>query len=262
MSPAWAEPVLQLDIANGTYDPISETIVAATDAFPLFTLLSPPTNATSSEINAMLASTYYVAVALVPQTGPVDQNLGSYTFNGNPVSVTSDMTYGTPPLELLPQLQGSDAHDLSSHGIYETFFTQVPFTFSSSQRATTYNTADSPGGLVVNPMGGSYYAAFAVNMLQLDPRYTLHFDLYDTTVVECAQKKQTTKKSGPQSPTQGPNALCPDVDVDSFAPFSHDAQGPPDREPPPPPPVPEAPSIILFAASMGAAGVRRWLRGR
>ena len=248
-STASAEPLLQLDIAGGSYDNVSKTVIAPGDTFTLYALLTPAEGATEEEILDLIARTYYIAVALVPQTGPDSETLGSFDLDSTTVNVTADMTYGTPPLESIPELQLSDGHDLGSHGIYETFFIEVPFTFTSTQTATTYNVENSPGGLVINPDGGTYYVQFSVDMQNLDGAYTLHFDLYDSAIVECGKKKKAAQE-----------ATCPDVDVDDFAPFSHDASGPPDRDPPPP--VPEAASAILFGVSLGAAGLRRWLRRR
>lgn len=245
---ASAEPLLQLDIAGGTYDTATHTVTASGDSFTLYALLTPKEGTSEEDIEQLLAGTYYLAIALVPQTGPAAESLGSFDVNSTTVAVTADMTYGTPPLEVIPELQTSDGHDLGSHDIYETFFLEVPFTFSSTQTATTYNVETAPGSLVSNPDGGTYYMQFAIDMGSLDPSYTLHFDLYDTTIAECGAKKKA----------QGQDAPCPDVDVDSFAPFSHDASGPPDRELPPP--VPEPASAILFGVSLGAAGLRRWLR--
>src|SRR5688572_11156710 len=138
-STAAAEPLLQVDVAGGSYDPVTLSVIAPGDTFTLYALLTPKDNASPAEIEALLARTYYIAVALVPQTGPADDTLGTFEFDSSTVSVTADMTYGTPPLEIIPELQLHDGHDLGPHEVYETFFIEVPFTFSSTQLATTYN---------------------------------------------------------------------------------------------------------------------------
>jgi hypothetical protein len=248
--PASAVPVLQLDIANGTYDPVTQTVLSADNPFTLYALLTPKSTLSATELTELLSATYYLAIAIVPQIDQ-DADLGSFTLNGATYNVTSDMVYGTPPYEVLPDLQGHDGGDLGSHGIYDTFFLEVPLTFAAAPTATTYNVENNPGGLVPSATGGTYYASFSLDTLNLDPDYVLHFDLYNTDIRECAAKK----KAG------GPQALCPDVDVDDFAPFSHDAQStPPDRELPPP--VPEPTTMLLLGSALSAGGSLRWYRRR
>ena len=96
---AQAIPALQLGITGGTYDSTTQTTVASGSIFTLSAYLTPKQNATSAEIDALLADTYYISMALVPKTGPTDATLGSFTVGATTVNVTSDMTYGTPPLE-------------------------------------------------------------------------------------------------------------------------------------------------------------------
>ena len=61
----------------------------------------------------------------------------------------------------------------------------------------------------------------------------LHFDLYNQAVKDCAARNSTTP--------------CTDVDINSFAPFSHDAQVNQ---------VPEPSVAVLMLAGLGL-GVRR-----
>lgn len=193
---ASAYPLLQLDIGGGVYDLESETIVGTSDPFKLYALLTPSQNATSSQIDALLAQTYYISVALTPQTAPPGGALGSFTFNGTTVDVTTDMYYGVPPVEANLAF---DANDLSKHDIFPTYFSEFAFTFDSGHTASAYNTADDPGGPSAGT--GAYYAEFDVDSRLLAGGYRLHFDLYNTVV----------KRGG-------------DIDRADFAPFSHDAE--------------------------------------
>ena len=186
---SWAIPTLQLDIGGGTYDWSTETIVSSGNPFTLYAYLIPNNNNT-------LSDDYYISMALIPKVGPQGANLGSFTFAGLPINVTGDMTYGIPPLETYV---AKDPGDLPGHDIFETYFYESGFKFSSSNQTTIYNTQDDPGG----PVGsgtGMYYASFLLNTASLNPEYVIHFDLYNTTI------------SGS------------DIDVTKFAPFSHDAE--------------------------------------
>src|SRR5688500_2181747 len=115
---ALALPTLQLDIAGGVYDPVTETIVATSDPFVVSAILTPKTGATQAQINALLADTYYVSAALTPKIGPTNSVLGSFTMNGTSYNATSGMTYGVPPLESIASLTGQDSGDLAKHDIF------------------------------------------------------------------------------------------------------------------------------------------------
>jgi len=230
--PAHAVPLLQLDLRGGVYDPVTETIVADGGEFELFALLTPKANATAADIQALLADTYYISVALTPPVGPTDVNLGSIEFGGTSVAVTGDMTYGTPPLEAFMVLQGHDSGDLAKHGIFPTFFWEFAFTFDPTARSLVYNTQDNPGGPTPDAGGRAFYASFLGDSSLLSSGYNLHFDLYDTKVRNCG-------KSGFPS--------CVDIDVNHFAPFSHDAET---RER-----VPEPSSTVLLMLGLSAVGM-------
>jgi hypothetical protein len=222
---AEAVPILQLDMKGGVYDPVTETIVAPGGTFTVFAVLTPGANATAAEIAALLDTTYFLSVALTPQTGPPGGSFGSFAF-GLPgttstckettsptpgacpqtVNVTSDMSYGVPPLEIVSSLQGWDANDLSKHGIYQTYFSEFSFKFSPLDTASKYNTQNSPGGPSAGT--GAYYATFVGDSSLLAAGFGLHFDLYSQKLKDCAT----------------PSGPCSDVDVAMFAPFSHDAQ--------------------------------------
>lgn len=205
-----AIPKLQLDIAGGTYDSSTETIVATGSTFTLYAYLIP------NNFN-LLSDTYYISAAIAPKIGPVDANIGSFKFNGTTINATSDMTYGVPPLETITSLQGWDSGDLPKHGIYPTYFSEFGFQFNSANQIAEYNTADRAisGGSIPTSGTGMYYAAFTIDTSLLDPNYVLHFDLYNEKLKGL------------------------DVDVTHFAPFSHDAQS-----------VPEPSTVLLLGSGL------------
>lgn len=196
---AYALPMLQLDIAGGVYNTLDQTIYATDSSFKLYALLDT-TKAKATDITQK----YYISAAVSPQVGPAPASLGSFTFGGSTIDVTSDMVYGVPPIEM-DGTAGSDPGDLPSHGIFDTFFTEFSFTFNIAKRATAYNSQNTPGGLVANPLGALLYADFQVDTSGLVNGYTIHFDLYSEKY--CLDKKGKVK----------------DIDINQKAPFSHDA---------------------------------------
>lgn len=190
----YASPVLQLDISGGSYDGVGENIVNNSNQFNLIALLN----------NATLANgDYFISMALTPIINAEDPSLGSIIFGSKTIDLTKDLQFGTPPVELYT---GNPDRDLATHNIYPSLFTEFAFTFSPTQRTTEYNSADYPGSLSISSAGSMLYQTFAVDVSNLNPNYSVHFDLYDKTLVT-----QGNKSSG-------------DLDASPFAPFSHDAQ--------------------------------------
>jgi len=229
---AQALPVFQLDIVGGHYDPTTQTIISGGPVFTLVAIFTPPPGNTQQQINRALAERVYISASVNPGVGPVDQSLGSFSFNGQTTRATEDMTYGTPPIEHFGADQGADPGDLAPHGIFPTYFTEFAFNFNAANRTTEYNTATHTGGLNPDPNGTAYYRTFAVDTRELDPDYVIHFDLYNERYRNCSR-----------SPVP-----CVDTDVDRFAPFSKDAQSAP---------VPEPASLLLLGSAVAAGVIRK-----
>lgn len=227
-SPAQAVPALQLDIAGGTYDTATQTIMASGNSFSLYAYgLASGSGAVS------LTEKFYISMSLVPATS-TSGSFGSFTVNGTTINATSGMTYGTAPIETLSSLQGFDSGDLAQHGIFPTYFAEKQFTFSTptTNQSGIYNTQDHAGW---GPQAGTgmYYEKFDFNIAGLASGLGLHFDLYNETISICGKAKNCT--SG-------------DVDVNKFAPFSHDAQGMVTT------PIPEPETYAMLLAGLGLMG--------
>lgn len=220
-APAHAVPALQLDIAGGTYDATTETVFASSNTFSLYAYYT----------GTAPTSTFYLSMALVPPTS-VAGNYGSFKINGSTVNVTGDMVYGTPPIETYLAF---DPGDLSKHSIFPTYFAEQSFTFSgpNSGQSGVYNTQDHAGW---GPQAGTgmYYKKFDLDVSGLSAGEGIHFDFYNEALVTYC-----SKKSGVCSST--------DVDVNQFAPFSHDAQGMVSS-------VPEPETYAMLLAGLGLMG--------
>jgi hypothetical protein len=186
-----AVPTLQLDIAGGTYEGSTETIIASQNPFTLQALFNTE--------NGIASGTYYIAAAIIPKTeNPPTTSFGSFSVNGVTYS-SANMTYGNPPAAIT-----ESSRDLQSHDIYDTHYVEIAFTFDTSKRATLYNSQDDPGGLQTDAAGALLFEDFDVDITGLAAGYQVHFDLYNLG----------TDKRG-------------NLIVDEFAPFSKDAQSGP-----------------------------------
>src|SRR5688572_28398553 len=79
-------PSLQLDIAGGTYDQATQTIIAPANPFRLYALLDPATISS--------AGTFYLSAAIILKT--TTGGFGSFTVNGVTYS-SANMQHGNPP---------------------------------------------------------------------------------------------------------------------------------------------------------------------
>lgn len=187
-APAFGVPMLQLDIANGTYDSSSETIIASDNPFTLYALFNT--------LQGKVSGTYYIAAAIVPKTqNPPTTDFGSFKVNGITYSA-ANMAYGNPP-----EVVTKNSLDLQSHGIYDTHYVEIAFTFDTSRRSEVYNSQNNPGGLDPDSAGKMIFEDFDVDVTGLAAGYQVHFDLYNLG----RDKRGNTM-------------------VKDFAPFSKDAQ--------------------------------------
>lgn len=200
-----AIPTLQLGIAGGVYDWSTQTIVSTGPSFALYAFLDPNSG-------NPLTDTYYLSMAVTPQVSS-PEDLGSFSYNSTNVNVTSDMTYGTPPIDAFSS--SHDAGDLAPHGVFPTYFKEVEFSFSASNQSAEFNTQDQP---TWGPQTGSgmYYNRFDIDTTNLAAGYAIHFDLYNT--------KLCTNTAGSCDSGTDTDITDTDTDITKFAPFSHDAQ--------------------------------------
>jgi hypothetical protein len=190
----FAAPALQLGISNGSYDVASETIITTARTFNL--------NAYGLSTKVNPAETHYLAFAIVANPGFIPAQFGSFKVDGKQYKLSS-MVFGNPPFE---KLQDHDGGDLSPHGLYDTWFTEIAFNFSPSNLTKSLNTEENPGytptnNTVTKDKNKYLYKSLFVEASGLNNGYNLHVDLYSTKL----------------NPNTG------DRDVNKFAPFSHDA---------------------------------------
>lgn len=259
---AFATPLLQLDISNGIYNGTTETIQATSSTFTLYTLLTPGgTNKNgqndTTSVTDLLADTYYISAALIPQiSSSTNFDFGTFSFDGLTVSATDEaLRLGTPPLH---DVDGGvwDCHDISPHGIFDTYFTEFAFTFDPAKTVASYNTKDYPGGFGSGTGGTAYYQEFVINVSGLIYPNVVHFDLYETvpefediygTEKVCTKWKNGVCKAWKTTRVvSGQNIV--DIDVNKFAPFSHDAESTP---------VPEPATLVLLGAGLVGLWISR-----
>lgn len=179
---ARAVPTLQLDIIGGYYDAATQTVFSNGPTFSLVAYAAPGSQ-TDAEI---LGQMFYISAAFVPRlVQDPSFDAGSFDINGASVAAThANLSYGIPP--------GGD-DNLGKHGIYETYYHEVSFSFDAADTVTSYNVQDNAGGGLFDEAGTDmFFKSWEFNVASLGA-YQLHFDLYN-----------------------GDRSL--------FAPFSHDAE--------------------------------------
>lgn len=229
---AAAIPTLQLDIAGGYYDEVSETIMAPSNDFTLYALLTIGPDDTPEKIAALLGDTYYLSVAVTPQVSAAT-DLGSFTLTSPapitpsiPVdgsdgyAVTDEMVYGYAPIDSDLTTKG-----LAGHDIFQTYYLEFSFLFNAANFMTpSYDAQEKylDPNYVADSGTTAFLTAFNVNTANLSGDYALHFDLY---------------------------SVDPEGKIELFAPFSHDAQSTS---------VPEPATMLLLGT--GLAGITGMMR--
>lgn len=216
---ARAVPTLQLDIIGGSYDAATQTVFSNGPTFSLVAYGTPGSQ-TAAQI---LGQMFYISAAFVPRMDrDLSFNAGSFEIDGAAIAATdANLSYGIPP--------GGDGKDLGAHGIYETYYHEVSFSFDAADTVTAYNTQDNAGGAMFDELGTDmFFKSWDFNVAGLGG-YQLHFDLYN-----------------------GNRSL--------FAPFSHDAESAFYNINPNSDPVPEPSTIVVFG--IGVLGIRAIRRRR
>lgn len=160
---ALAVPTLQLDIDGGTYIGGSEeSTVTTSQSFDLWAL------GVVGDVDT--AIDYYLSIALLPQTENAGDpaGLGNITVNGFTLSTIGLAEFGTPPVETVDG-------ELASHGIFETYYYELAFSFAGLPTIDSYNVQDGTAG----PAGEELFQkVFQIDASALASGYGLHFDLY------------------------------------------------------------------------------------
>jgi hypothetical protein len=170
LNSAWAVPRLQLDAEGGLYDPVSQTIVTHGDPFTIYALMQ----------GLDVTGQFFLSAALAPNA------VGDAAFTVNSVAYSLPATSGTPL-------------GLPTHDVFATRYVEIPFNFSPTYKANSYDAQYNPGGFELYSGSGAflYFKEFVVDIDVLPEGSVLHFDLYN-------------KKA--------------DGSVKKFAPFSHDVE--------------------------------------
>ena len=212
----FATPSLQLDIVSDTttYDVTNEDVLTTSDQFTLYAYGNTE-NGNGSP--AQLTTEHYISVAITPKISLIESatlDFGSFTVGGLTYDA-SDMVWGTAPLEEFFLLQGQDAGDLAKHGIYETMFLEIAVNFVGADMRGDVNVQDNPGTDPTADSGNAIaYVGFDFDISGMLDGYELHFDLYNKDVKDAGLGIISVN----------------DVDIDDFAPFSHDASTGPGDE--------------------------------
>ena len=207
---ALAVPTLQIDLEDGYYVDATQTVVTDLELFELYAIGTPDGDNNGNGSGSMseaelLAETWYLAIALVPQSGPDDPGFGSFTVGGTTYTY-ADLTYGTPPIDLW---EGNPDAGLAPHGTYDTLYMQIAFTFDPGSDCGTYNVQDNPGEYDGGAGTGSFCETFEINIAGLTEGFNLHFDMYNSVIAN--------------NPKDGADGIY-DMDAGVFAPFSHDGE--------------------------------------
>lgn len=198
LSSARAVPELQLDIIGGSYDDTTETVISNASAAVVVALRTFG-GSKAGQSDGMLSETVYLSLAALKSNGDA---VGLDELNGALIDINGVTFTGQEFLFGTPIHGAADGSDLPKHGVYETSFLEMAFQFSAENQTAEYNTAETPGASSLY-LGGqdSFFKVFTVSIATLADEVYLHFDLYMTTVGESAE-----------------------LEVDKFAPFSHDAE--------------------------------------
>lgn len=214
---AFAYPTLQLgilDLSLGTdsvsYDPTTEDTLTTQNRFNVIALGDPSGDDKPNGAD-LTATTHTLSVAITPQLAPGETGFGTFDFSldggltSTTIRVTEDMVFGTPPIEdLVPT--GNPGDELPGHGIYDTYYIEIPITFTAAMQVAPFNVQDDGMGSFDLSLDGMYYSPVQFDTTALAEGIDLHFDLYHV-------REYTTR--GRNGGTF--------VEIDYFAPFSHDA---------------------------------------
>ncbi len=212
---AHALPSLQLgagSVGDWVFDAGSETWVVTDTNFELLALANATTADGGNGGYAWDAlgegtQTAYLVASVAPKMNLNGFNITVKDSDGTTITLT-DSGYGTPPI--------GDPNSLAPHGIFDSYFEIYEFEFDAGIQSI-YNT--QPGG---SGTGKGYLEAFQITINSLAAGVEgVHFDL------------MTLTGDGIYDPYIGGGI------VNSFAPFSHDAEYGNA-------PVPEPTSAVLF----------------